>query len=509
MENVRVRFAPSPTGGLHIGGIRTALFNYLFAKKHNGQFILRIEDTDQTRFVEGAEAYIKNSLNWLGLTPDEGPGLGGDFEPYRQSERKEMYRKYADQLINDGKAYYAFDTPEELEAMRERLTAARVVKPQYNTVTRTTMINSLTLTEEEVQQRLDSRQPYVIRLKVPREDEIRLNDMVRGWVKVNSEDIDDKVLMKSDGMPTYHLANVVDDHLMKVTHVIRGEEWLPSAPLHVLLYQFLGWEEEMPRFAHLPLILKPDGNGKLSKRAADKAGFPIFPLNWTDSDSKETTVGFKETGFLPDALLNFLAFLGWNPGTEQEIFSLQELVEAFTIERVNKGGTKFDFEKAKWYNQQYIKSKPSNAFSDQLVNELKDTYGIECDSFKAEKIIELLKERVTYPQDFTTSSIILFHAPESFDEKTRAKKWTNDSPKALHSFVEQLTNRQTITAEEAKSLFWETLSANEFKPGQFMPSLRLALTGQGSGPDLMSIIAIIGPEESSKRIKSSIETLSK
>ena len=356
-EKVRVRFAPSPTGALHIGGVRTALYNYLFAKKHGGDFLLRIEDTDQTRFVPGAEEYIKNSLNWLGIDPVESPWSGGDCAPYRQSERKAMYQQYAQQLINEGNAYYAFDTPKELEEMRERLTEARVVNPQYSVITRMTMKNSLTLTAEEVKAKLDAGEPYVVRLKVPKKEEVRLNDMIRGWVKVISSDIDDKILMKSDGMPTYHLANVVDDHLMRITHVIRGEEWLPSAPCHVLLYKFLGWESTMPQFAHLPLILKPDGNGKLSKRSADQLGFPIFPLDWTEPSTKEFSQGFKEKGYLPDALLNFLAFLGWNPGTEQEMFSLEELVDAFSIERINKAGTKFDIQKAQWYNQQYLRAK--------------------------------------------------------------------------------------------------------------------------------------------------------
>lgn len=508
MNKVRVRFAPSPTGGLHIGGVRTALFNYLFAKKNDGDFILRVEDTDQSRFVEGAEAYILSSLEWCGILPDEGPANEGKYGPYRQSERKGLYRQYADQLVADDKAYYAFDSPEELEAMRERLTAARVIKPQYNTVTRTTMTNSLTLSKEEVTKRIDSGEPYVIRLKVPREEEIRLNDLVRGWVKVNSEDIDDKVLMKSDGMPTYHLANVVDDHLMKITHVIRGEEWLPSAPLHVLLYQFLGWEESMPQFAHLPLILKPDGNGKLSKRAADKAGFPIFPLNWTDKESGEEAVGFKETGFLPEALINFLAFLGWNPGTEQEIFSLEELIQTFSLERINKAGTKFDFDKAKWFNQQYIKDARSENFAEQLVSDLENE-GIACDLVKATHIIDLLKERVSYPNEFLSLSLILFHGPDSYDETVLKKKWNDDSPVALKLFADQLAEKESIDAEAAKTLFWETLESNDYKPGQFMQTLRLTLTGQGSGPDLMKMIEIMGPKASADRINYSINALTK
>ena len=507
MKDVRVRFAPSPTGGLHIGGLRTALFNFLFAKKHNGKFILRIEDTDQTRFVEGAEDYIIKSLEWCGLTPDESPQKPGNHVPYRQSERKELYKQFVDQLISEEKAYYAFDTPEELDQMRERLTAARVIKPQYNTITRMTMKNSLTLSEAEIQTKLDNEEPYVIRLKVPKDEEIRLNDSIRGWVKVNSNDIDDKVLMKSDGMPTYHLANVVDDHLMKITHVIRGEEWLPSAPLHVLLYQNLGWEEEMPTFAHLPLILKPDGNGKLSKRAADKAGFPIFPLNWTDKETNELAIGFKETGFLPEALINFIAFLGWNPGTEQELFSIEELIQEFSLERVNKAGTKFDFDKAKWYNQQYIKSSPIEAFTSNLITELKKL-GIECSEETAEKIIELLKERVTYPQDFISSSLILFQNPESYDESVVRKKWDSDAPVVLKQFADLLEKNNVIDASSAKDLFWNTLETKGYKPGKFMQPLRLALTGQGSGPDLMSMIEIMGGAKAAERINYSIDLLS-
>lgn len=508
MEKVRVRFAPSPTGGLHIGGVRTALFNYLFAKKYGGSFIIRIEDTDQNRFVEGAEDYILKSLKWCGITPDEGPSKGGNYAPYRQSERKDIYKQYADQLLAEGNAYYAFDTPEELDAMRERLKASRVMNPQYDTITRTTMKNSLTLSEEEVQKRLDAGDPYVIRVKIPKKDEVRLNDMVRSWVMVNTESLDDKVLMKSDGMPTYHLANVVDDYLMKITHVIRGEEWLPSAPLHVLLYQFLGWEDDMPKFGHLPLILKPDGNGKLSKRAADKAGFPIFPLNWKDADQVEISQGFKEHGFLPEALVNFLAFLGWNPGTEQEIFSMEELIKEFSIERINKAGTKFDFDKIKWFNQEYIKSTDSKFFAIKLITELKELEIVVSEPI-AIAIIDLLKSRVTFPNEFLENSLIFFNDPKEYDEKTVNKKWNESTPVALNLFADQLDAKQEISEEEAKTLFWETLESNGFKPGQFMQTLRLSLTGEGSGPDLMTIIQIMGPKSAAKRIKHSISVLSK
>jgi glutamyl-tRNA synthetase len=385
MDNVRVRFAPSPTGALHIGGVRTALYNYLLARKHGGTMILRIEDTDQTRYVPGAEEYIIESLAWAGIQIDEGVGKGGPHAPYRQSERKPLYKQYAEKLIADGNAYYAFDTEAELEAMRERLKAAGDPNQQYGSQSRMQMSNSLTLSEQAVKEKLEAGVGYVIRLKVPVNQEIRLTDLIRGEVVVNSSQIDDKVLMKSDGMPTYHLANVVDDYLMKISHVIRGEEWLPSAPLHVLLYEFLGWKSAMPRFAHLPLLLKPDGNGKLSKRDADRMGFPIFPLTWTDPATHEVAKGYKESGYLPEALLNFLAFLGWNPGTEKEIFSLQELIDEFTIERIGKAGAKFDIQKAQWYNQHYLRSKSDAELAAYLLADLKNA-NITCDEAKAQKI---------------------------------------------------------------------------------------------------------------------------
>lgn len=507
MENVRVRFAPSPTGGLHIGGVRTALFNYLFARKYNGKFILRIEDTDQARLVPGAESYIKEALNWCNINPDEGPDNPGEFGPYRQSERKDIYRQYAEQLVQEGNAYYAFDTPEELEAMRERLKEARVVNPQYDTVTRTTMKNSLTLSQDEVKQRIENGDPYVIRIKIPKQEEVRLNDLVRGWVMVHTEVLDDKVLMKSDGMPTYHLANIVDDHLMKITHVIRGEEWLPSAPLHVLLYRFLGWEETMPKFAHLPLILKPDGNGKLSKRAADKAGFPIFPLNWKDPESSETSAGFKEIGFLPEALINFLAFLGWNPGTEQEIFSLEELIQEFTGERINKAGTKFDFDKAKWFNQQYVKNTPAEQFIPNLIETFQHKHNIICSEKTANQIIELLRERVTFPSEFAPAGLVLFDAPEVFDRKIVEKKWDEEAGRAMAAYAEAISANEDISAESAKNLFWTTLESMELKPGKYMQALRLALTGQGSGPDLMGMIEIMGGKSAAERIKNAVDAL--
>ncbi|MCE7993871.1 MAG: glutamate--tRNA ligase [Roseivirga sp.] len=499
--SVRVRFAPSPTGGLHIGGIRTALYNYLFAKKNGGTFILRIEDTDQNRFVEGAEEYIIEALNWFGISPDEGPVQGGDYGPYRQSERKSVYAQYAEQLIADGNAYYAFDTSEELEAMKARLSEARVVNPNYNAITRSQMKNSLTLSAEEVQQRLDSGAPYVIRFKMPKHDDVRFKDAVREWVVFNTSTLDDKVLMKSDGMPTYHLANIVDDHLMEITHVIRGEEWLPSAPLHVLLYESLGWKA--PVFAHLPLLLKPDGNGKLSKRAADKMGFPIFPLNWTDPKAKESSVGFRESGYFADAFLNFLAFLGWNPGTEQEIFSLEELVAEFSLERINKAGAKFDIEKAKWFNQQYLKAKDVKQLAALFTADLKQ----ELSNDKAEAIVNSLKERVTFVSEMAEAGGFFFERPASYDAKTVRKKWNEQSANGIAKFAEAIGQLDRINPEEAKALLVTTLESLELGLGQVMPALRVSLTGQAGGPDLMEIITILGPSEVAERIRIALDTI--
>ncbi len=506
-REVRVRFAPSPTGALHIGGVRTALYNYLFAKKNGGKFLLRIEDTDQNRFVPGAEDYIRESLDWLGITPDESPWRPGNVGPYRQSERKEIYMQYALDLVEKGHAYYAFDTAEELEAMRERLTAARVVQPQYNSITRMQMKNSLTLSKEEVAARLAAGDPYVIRIKIPLKEDVRLNDMIRGWVMVHSSTLDDKVLMKSDGMPTYHLANIVDDHLMGITHVIRGEEWLPSAPLHVLLYRFLGWEDTMPQFAHLPLLLKPDGNGKLSKRDGDKLGFPVFPLNWVDPFTGEKSSGFREKGYLPDAFLNFLAFLGWNPGDEREIFSLEELVEAFTIERIGKAGTKFDIAKANWFNEQYIRNKSNSDLLHFLIDDAKAD-GIEIGTDKADSIISLLKERVTFPSDFWRDSRFILIAPKEFDQDVAGKKWNTDAAKLLTAYAANLdTFSATFDAQAAKALLEQTAEAEGIKLGKVMQAVRLAVTGMGAGPDLMEVFTILGQNEVAKRIRFALETL--
>lgn len=506
MKETRVRFAPSPTGALHIGGVRTALYNYLLARKLGGKLILRIEDTDQTRFVPGAEQFIKDSLAWLGIEIHEGPDQGGPYAPYRQSERKPLYGQYAQQLIDQDFAYYAFDTEAELNAMRDRLKAAGVPSPQYNSITRMQMRNSLTLPHDEVQALLKTGTPYVIRLKVPRKEEVRLNDLIRGWVMVHSSQIDDKVLMKSDGMPTYHLANVVDDYLMKITHVIRGEEWLPSAPLHVLLYKYLGWEEAMPAFAHLPLLLKPDGNGKLSKRDADKMGFPIFPLTWTDPNTGETSVGYREAGYLPEALVNFLAFLGWNPGTQQEIFSMEELVETFTVERIGKAGTKFDIHKAEWFNQQYLRAKPDEVLAGYLLASLKNKT-VTCSEEKAIKIVRIMKERATFPHDLWEQGQFLFNAPQSFDEKVASKKWNEDAIKVLSAFKDEISALDTIQADQAKSLLEKVTESLGIGLGKIMQAVRLAITGVGAGPDLMEIMEIIGKDEIVKRIDYAMKTL--
>lgn len=506
MKEVRVRFAPSPTGALHIGGVRTALYNYLLARQSGGTMILRIEDTDQTRYVPGAEEYIMRSLKWVGIEIDEGPEQGGPHVPYRQSERKPIYHKYAQQLIDQGYAYYAFDTREEQEAMNERLKAGGVTNPQYNSITRMQMRNSLTLDAAEVKDLLAQGVPYVIRLKVPRKEDIRLNDMIRGWVMVHSSQIDDKVLMKSDGMPTYHLANVVDDYLMKISHVIRGEEWLPSAPLHVLLYKYLGWENEMPQFAHLPLLLKPDGNGKLSKRDADQMGFPIFPLNWIDPKTNEKATGFREAGYLPDALINFLAFLGWNPGTEQEIFPMEELIKAFSIERINKAGAKFDILKAQWFNQQYLREKPNEKLAPYLLAAI-EKEGISCSKEKAEKVVGIMKERVTFPKDFWEQGKYFFIRPVTFDESVASKRWNEDAVNVLNGFKEEVSKLGSLDASQAKELLEKVTSQLGIATGKIMQAVRLAITGLGGGPDLMVIMEIIGKEEVINRIDFALKTL--
>ncbi|MFN8335230.1 MAG: glutamate--tRNA ligase [Cyclobacteriaceae bacterium] len=502
MRDVRVRFAPSPTGALHIGGVRTALYNYLLARQNNGTMILRVEDTDQGRYVPGAEEYILESLAWAGIKIDEGVSVGGPHAPYRQSERKALYKQYAQKLIDDGNAYYAFDTEAELDAMRDKLKAAGNDNQQYGMHSRMEMKNSLTLSADETK-RLIGSGAYVIRLKVPAGEQIQVNDLIRGLVTVDSSQIDDKVLMKSDGMPTYHLANVVDDYLMKISHVIRGEEWLPSAPLHVLLYRFLGWEKEMPQFAHLPLLLKPDGNGKLSKRAADQMGFPIFPLTWKDPATGEVAKGFKESGYLPEALINFLAFLGWNPGTEQEIFSMEELINAFSLERINKAGAKFDIQKAQWFNQQYIKTTPNEVLADRLMKESGHSVSKET----AAKIVSIMKERVTFPQEIWEQAKFLFAAPTQFDDSVVSKKWNDEAIAVITAFKNALAGEASINAASAKSVLESAAASVSIGVGKIMQALRVAITGNGSGPDLMMTMEIIGKDEVIKRLDHAVNTL--
>jgi glutamyl-tRNA synthetase len=509
-REVRVRFAPSPTGPLHIGGVRTALYNYLLARKLGGKMLLRIEDTDQNRFVPGAEEYILEALAWCGIVIDEGVGVGGPHAPYKQSERKPMYKQYADQLIADGHAYYAFDTPEELDAMRARLQASKVPNPQYNSITRAQMRNSLTLPEDEVKALLDNGVQYVIRLKVPRKEEVRFQDLIRGWVVVHSSAIDDKVLMKSDGMPTYHLANIVDDHLMEISHVIRGEEWLPSAPLHVLLYRYLGWEKTMPQFAHLPLLLKPDGTGKLSKRDGDRLGFPVFPLEWRgiDVETGEPTLsrGYREDGYLPEALVNFLAFLGWNPGSQQEIFSMDELIQAFSIERVSKSPAKFDQNKVKWFNEHYLRAKPNAELAPYLLTALEE-HGIACSPEKAEQIVSVMKERVSFPNDFWQEAKYFFQAPTSYDEQVISKKWNPQASAALAAYADALTENSEETAESLKARFNQTMETQGLKSGQVLQLLRVAITGSAAGPDLFETLVILGTAEVAARLRMAVATL--
>lgn len=507
-KKVRVRFAPSPTGALHIGGVRTALYNYLFAKKHGGDFLLRIEDTDQTRYVKGAEDYIVEALKWSGLTVDEGVGVGGDFGPYRQSERKEagIYKKYVEQLIASDNAYYAFDTPEELEQMRVDLKKAGVAAPQYNANSRNSMKNSLTLSAAEVQKKLDAGEPYVVRVKIPRNEEVKFKDIIRGWVVVHSANLDDKVLFKSDGMPTYHMANVVDDYLMKITHVIRGEEWLPSGPLHVLLYRFLGWEDAMPEFAHLPLILKPDGNGKLSKRDGDRLGFPVFPLEWKDPETGEVSSGYKEKGYFPDSFINMLAFLGWNPGTPQELFSLEELIETFSLERVGKSGAKFDPEKTKWYNEQYLRNK-SDAELGSLLKPLVEEKGYAyADDKFLEKVCYLMKERAAFVPDLLADDY-LFVAPMVYDEKTVRKKWKDNTPEIIGELETILEGITDFTSENIENEFKAFLERKELGFGSVLPNFRLLVTGLGMGPSMFEICSLIGKEETLNRITVGLEKI--
>lgn len=498
-NNVRVRFAPSPTGPLHMGGVRTALYNYLFAKKHNGTFILRIEDTDQTRFVEGAEEYILDALKWCGITPDEGPNVGGEYGPYKQSLRKEMYKPYAEELVQKGKAYYAFDTAEDLNEMRDQAKKMKMPNWQYNGVTRSSMKNSLTLPEDEVERKLKNGDPYVIRFKMPRNEDVRFEDVIRGWVVVNTNNLDDKVLYKSDGMPTYHLANIVDDHTMEISHVIRGEEWLPSAPLHVLLYEGFGWDA--PKFAHCPLLLRPDGNGKLSKRDGDRLGFPVFPTDWMTKEGEKFS-GYRENGYLPGAFINMLAFLGWNPGTTQEIFSLEEMVEAFSLERVSKAGAKFDADKTNWFQQQYLRAT-SNEKLAQMLKEESPGF-TQSDEYLA-AVCELMKERATFVRDIISEGDYFFNAPTSFDDKTLRKKWKDDTNQVMTEWINRLEKIEPFDASTIEQTFKSYLEEIEKGIGAVLPAFRLLITGKGMGPSMFEISALLGKETTLERMKTNIE----
>lgn len=495
MPEVRVRFAPSPTGPLHIGGVRTALYNYLFAKNHGGKFLLRIEDTDQNRYVEGAEQYIIDSLKWLGLEPDEGVGYGGPHTPYRQSERKDIYTQYAQQLIDSGNGYYAFDTAEELDALR----AEAEKNGQtfiYNSQNRNQLNNSLNLTSEEIQSKINSGIPYVIRFKIPENQTVLLDDLIRGKISIDSNTLDDKVLFKSDGMPTYHLANIVDDHLMEITHVIRGEEWLPSMPLHELLYKAFGWQA--PKFSHLPLILKPEGKGKLSKRDGDKHGFPVFPLEWTTEES--TSMGYREEGYLPDALVNMLALLGWNPGTEQEIFTMDELVQLFNLEKVSKSGARFNPEKTVWFNHQYIQQKSGEELLQEF-NKVLEKEGINSSDEFNLKVIDLLKERANFIKDIFEQGKFFYIVPEAYDEKAMSKAWKEDTADLLNEFSQELSSLNSFDHTAIHDKIQAFVAEKEIGFGKLMMPIRLALVGSLQGPDVPLIMELLGKEEVLKRIK--------
>ncbi|WP_235297535.1 glutamate--tRNA ligase [Portibacter marinus] len=499
MDKVRVRFAPSPTGPLHIGGVRTALYTYLIAKKTGGAFVLRIEDTDQNRYVTGAEEYIIKALEWCGISPDEGPHVGGDYGPYRQSERKDIYNKHAKQLVEQGKAYYAFDTADEIEKMRERLSEEGQHAPKYDYSSRMSMRNSLTLSEAETKKLLKESDDVIIRLKVQPNEEIIVHDIIRGEVRFNSSELDDKVLLKADGMPTYHMANIVDDHLMEITHVIRGEEWLPSTAHHVLLYRAFKWEDTMPKFAHLSLLLKPNGKGKLSKRDGAKFGFPVFPLAWRGESEEDSFKGFKDYGFDPEATVNFLAFLGWNPGTEQEIFSMKELAEAFSLDQIVKSGARFDIDKAKWYNQQYIINKDNKEIAQYLKKYNAEKYS-NVDLDYLEKVAELMKERVELYSDFYEKGKFFFEEVREYEEKMIRKKWKDHRPEKFNRFTGVLTEKD-FTASKIKLALESYMADNEMGYGDIMPFLRLAVSGTMQGPDLFKAMEVIGKERVLKRLE--------
>ena len=504
MENrrVRVRFAPSPTGPLHIGGVRTALYNYLFARQHGGDLVFRIEDTDSTRFVPQAEAYIIEAFNWLGIKFDEGVSFGGEYGPYRQSERRDIYKKYVQQLLDNGKAYVAFDTPEELEQKRQE-----IQNFQYDNKTRSMMRNSLTLPKEEVERLIANGEKYVVRIKIDAGEEVLVDDMIRGEVRVKSDILDDKVLYKSaDELPTYHLANIVDDHLMKITHVIRGEEWLPSAPLHVLLYKAFGWQDTMPRFAHLPLLLKPDGKGKLSKRDGDRLGFPVFPLDWKDDEGNVTATGYREQGYFPEAVVNFLALLGWNPGGEQELFTLDELVPLFDIAKCSKAGAKFAYEKGIWFNHEYILKKSAEEIARLWEPECRE-HGV-ADSFeRIVKVCDMMKDRVSFVKELWPLCSFFFEAPTSYDEKTVKERWKEDSAQTLSELCNLLGSLDDFSLEHQEQVVHAWIEEKGLKLGNVMNAWRLALVGEGKGPGMFDISAFLGKEETIRRTKRAVDVL--
>ena len=502
-RRVRVRFAPSPTGALHIGGVRTALFNYLFARQHGGDFVFRIEDTDSNRFVPGAEEYIIESFRWLGLKFDEGVSFGGKYGPYRQSERREIYKEYVTRLLDAGKAYIAFDTPEELDMKRQE-----VQNFQYDATTRSLMRNSLTMSKADVDALIEDGNQYVVRFKVEPGEEIHVNDLIRGDVVIKSGILDDKVLYKSaDELPTYHLANIVDDHLMEITHVIRGEEWLPSAPLHVLLYRAFGWEDTMPRFAHLPLLLKPDGKGKLSKRDGDRLGFPVFPLEWHDPKTGEVSNGFREQGYFPEAVLNFLALLGWNPGTEQELFTLEELVKQFDISKCSKAGARFDFQKAIWFNHEYILNKSDDEIA-ELFAPIVAGNGVEESMARVRQVVHMMKDRVNFVRELWPLCSFFFVPPIEYDEKTTRKRWKADSPQVMTELAEVLEGIEDFSIENQERVVMAWVESKGYKLGDVMNAFRLTLVGEGKGPGMFDITAFLGKEETLTRMRRAIEVLS-
>ncbi len=501
-RKVRVRFAPSPTGPLHIGGVRTALYNYLFAKQHGGDMILRIEDTDSQRFVPGAEDYIISSLAWLGVKFDEGVNYGGEFGPYRQSERRDIYRKYVKQLLDADKAYIAFDTPQELEAKRNE-----IANFQYDAKTRNSMRNSLVMDKAEVEKLIAEGEKYVVRIKIEPNEDVVVDDMIRGKVTINSSVLDDKVLYKSaDDLPTYHLANIVDDHLMEVTHVIRGEEWLPSAPLHVLLYRAFGWEDTMPRFAHLPLLLKPEGNGKLSKRDGDRLGFPVFPLEWKDPKTGEISSGYRESGYLPEAVVNFLALLGWNPGTEQELLSMDELISLFNIEKCSKAGAKFDYEKGKWFNHKYIQEKSDVEVAEMFLPILKEQ-GVDAGAYNIEKIVSLVKSRINFAKDLWAQTSFFFVAPETYAEKDIRKRWKEGMPQIITELVTLLEREENFASAALEEVVLGWIAKNEYHLGNTMNAFRLAVVGECRGPHMFDITEVIGKSETIARLKVALEKI--